>query len=89
MHTTGIVLTIIGGAIAWLSAVALSCIKSDQDVSASEIFDVFILGGFITFFRGLFRGISSGVKNRTSAAFPLVILLSSGIAIFAIGTLLL
>ena len=81
-------MAIIGGVIIFACALALSSIRSDKARSASEIFDIFFLGGLVTFLLDLLRAISDGVQNRSSDAFPLVILLSSGLAIFALGALL-
>ena len=88
MHITGLILVIFGAVIVFAAVIALSCINSNKDVSTAEAFDIFILGGLITFFRDFFRAIAGGIKNRSSAVFPLVILLGSGIGLIVIGYLL-
>jgi hypothetical protein len=88
MHTIGLILTIFGGVIVFASALGLSCSKTGDKISGAEAFDVFVLGGFITFCRDLFRAIAEGLRNRASATFPLLLLLGCGIGLLILGSFL-
>lgn len=85
MHTTGLILTIFGGVLLFVSAMALSCLKTDAKTSAAEVFGMLILGGAIGFFRDLFRAIAEGLQDRSSAAFPLLVLFTVAVGLLAIG----
>ena len=89
MHTVGLVLTIFGGIFFFASAVALSCTRGDEETSVAEAFEVFLLGGILSFFRDLFRAIAEGIRDRSSAAFPPLVLLVVGVSLLVAGCLLL
>lgn len=89
MYTTGLILAIFGGVLLFASGLALACIKTDDEISAAEAFDLFILGGVIGFFRDLFRSIAEGLRNRSSPAFPPLILFGVSLALLAVGGVLL
>jgi hypothetical protein len=78
-------MAIFGGLFLFGSAFALAVVKTDEKTTASDIFDMFILGGIICFFRGLYRGISEGARNRTSDAYPLLIVMGIAVGLLATG----
>lgn len=81
MFIAGLILSIFGGVFLWASAMGLSFVKADEDLSAAEAIDLFLLGGVIGFFRDLFRAIVEGFRDRSSPAFPLLVLF--GVSIWA------
>jgi len=89
MRTAGLIFAIIGGVLLFGSALALSCIKTKDKLSAAAAFDLFILGGVVGFFRDLFLSIAEGYKNRSSPAFPLLVLFGVSVALLLVGGLLL
>lgn len=89
MHTTGLIITIFGCVLLSGSLMALACIKSDEDISAAEVFDFFVLGGVIGFFRNLFRAVLEGLRSRSSPAFPPLILFCVSFVLLALGAVLL
>lgn len=89
MHTAGLIIAIFGGVLLFGSALALSCIKTNDKLSAAEAFDLFILGGVIGFFRDLFRAIAEGFRNRSSPAFPPLVLFGVSVGLLVVGGCLL
>lgn len=85
MHTTGMVLVSFGAILACGSAVALACTNSEKSPSVGSILDMVVLGGILTSIRDLFRGISAGMMDRSSVAFPPLVLLGMGIALLLGG----
>ena len=89
MYTTGLILASFGGILFFASILALACTKTDDKLSGAEAFDIFILGGVISFFRDLFRAIAEGIRNRTSPAFAPLVLFGVSLGLLAIGGMLL
>lgn len=85
MRTAGIILFCLGGALIFATTLALSRGKPDEKFSGAEVFDIFLLGGAIGFFRDLYHGISEGLRDRSSSAFHLVVLFAASLTIFSIG----
>mgnify|MGYP003381819004 CR=1 len=89
MHTAGMIIAILGGVLLFGTSLALSCIKTNDKPSAAETFDLFILGGVFGFFGDLFRAIAEGFRNRSSPAFPPLILFGVSLMLLAVGGALL
>ncbi len=89
MHTAGLILVIFGGVLLLGSTLALMCIKTDDELSAAEAFDLFLLAGVITGLRDLFRAITEGFRNRSSPAFPLLVLFGVSVGLLGVGGILL
>lgn len=86
METIGIIIALIGGLFSFASALALAFTREDtSEVSEWQWVDVFLLGGIITFLRGLICGISDGFANRKSTAFFLTVMFFASLAIAIIG----
>ena len=89
MQIAGLILVIFGGVLLFASALALSCIKSDDESLGAEALDSFVLGGVIGFFRDLVRGIAEGLRNRSSPAFAPLILFGVSVVLVVVGGVLL
>lgn len=89
MFIVGLILSIFGGVMLWASAMGLSCSKQKDEISAGEALDVFLLGGVFTFFSYLFCAIADGIRDRSSSAFPLVVLFCVSIVLIIAGIVLL
>ena len=89
MQIAGLILVIFGGVLLFASALALSCISSDDESLGAEAFDSFVFGGVIGFFRDLVRGIAVGLRNRSSQAFPPLILFGVSVILVVVGGVLL
>ena len=89
METLGIILAAFGGVFAFAFAVALALAKDDRpEVSAWQWGDIFLLGGLISFFLGLARGISDAFHDRSSSAFILTVMFLMSGVVTTIGVLL-
>jgi hypothetical protein len=84
----GLVLVWFGGLFVFASVLALGLSFSKESNSLLEACDWVFLGGTVTFFRSLLRGISEGFRDRKSSARPLVILLVIGSLLLVAGLLL-
>ena len=89
METCGIWLLLIGGTLFFVSSIAIGLTQRNSELSAWDLFDVFMLGGLITFFRDLFRGIDEGFEKRSSLAFFLAVLLGVSLLLIVVGIALL
>lgn len=84
----GFILCIFGCLFVSGSAVALSCLKNDKEMSAAGILELFVLGGIFSFFRDFFQAVSDAVRCRSSQGFPLLVLFCIGIVLFVTGCLM-
>gem|GEM_PF-2069650 len=89
MFIAGLILSILGGVLLSASAVGLSSVKTDEELSAAEALDLFVLGGVIGFFRDLFEGIAEGFRDHSSPAFPLLVLFGVSVGLVVAGGALL
>ena len=89
MHTAGLIIAILGGLFLFGSALALSFVRPDERATTRGIFEVFILGGIISFCRNLCRGITLGMRDRSSEAYPPLIVLGVSIGLVIAGFILL
>ena len=86
MQTIGIIIALSGGLFAFASALALAFTREEtSEVSGWQWVDIFLLGGVISFLRGLIRGISDGFTNRKSSAFFLTVIFFASVTIAIIG----
>ncbi len=89
METLGVILAMFGGVFALASAVTLALAKDDRpEVSAWQWGDLFILGGVISFFLGLARGISDSFHDRSSSAFVLTVVFFVSCVVTTVGVIL-
>jgi hypothetical protein len=89
METIGIIIALLGGVFAFASALALAFAREESsDVSAWQWGDVFLLGGALSFVRGLIRGISDGFTNRKSTTFVQTIVFFASVTIAIVGIII-
>ena len=82
-------MSIFGVVLLWASAMGLSFAKVEDESSTNETFNDFILGGLVSFLRNLSAAISDGFGDRSSSAFPLLILFGVAIGLVVAGGILL
>jgi preprotein translocase subunit SecG len=86
MESLGNILAILGAIFAFVSALGLAFSRQDDDdVSAGQWVDVFLLGGLFSFIFGFSRGISDAFRDRSSSSFILAVLFIISILVLSVG----
>ena len=85
MHEVGMILTILGGLLVWISTLGLVFLKSAEDDKEFDPVDAFVFRGGLSFLDNFICAIREGIRDRSSDAFGPVILLGVSIAILGIG----
>lgn len=86
METVGLIIAIFGGVFTLAFALALSVSKNpENEASTFLMIDTFLIGGIISFFLGLARGISDTFHNRSSSAFAMTVLFTISVSILSLG----
>ncbi len=87
MESLGNILAILGTIFAFVSALGLAFSRQDDnEVSAGQWVDVFLLGGLLSFIFGFSRGVSDAFRDRSSSSFILVVLFIISILVLIVGT---
>ena len=85
MTELGSALVIIGGLMAFVTAIYLSMEDDKSDLSSSEWEDFFILAGIGAFLNGFTKGISNLAQKRSSSAALKAILFIAGVCMTGVG----
>lgn len=85
MNAAGIVMSLLGASIVFACLLALSSVRPDEETPTATLVDIWILGGVITFIRGLFRGLAEAIQNRASLARTVTKILAVGCGLLGIG----
>ena len=86
MESLGNILASLGAFFAFASALGLAFSRQDNDeVSAGQWVDVFLLGGLFSFIFGFARGISDAFRDRSSSSFVLAVLFVVSILVLFTG----
>ena len=89
MEIFGMLLVVLGGALAFAFALALAFSRVERDgVSAFEWSDAFLFGGLLSFVRGLAKGVSDAFDKRKSNSFALAVGFVASALIAASGVLI-
>jgi hypothetical protein len=89
METIGTIIALLGGVFVFASALALAFAREESsEVSEWHWGDVFLLGGAISFLRGLICGISDGFTNRKSSNFILTAIFFGSVATAIVGVII-
>jgi len=85
MHTAGLILAIFGGIFLFGSILALATIEREEEPNKLQLFDVFLLGGFITLIYNFLRSITEGIRDSKSDSFPPLIIFIIAICLLVSG----
>ena len=86
MDTLGLIIVILAGTLTFVSAVLLAFSKNeDREFSGFSWIDFILLGGIISFFLGLARGVSDAFYDRKSAAFIMTVVFSLSLITLSLG----
>jgi|TARA_B110000908_G_scaffold155637_1_gene194019 hypothetical protein len=86
MESLGLILAILGGILASLSAIGLAFSRDDSnEVAVWQWADVFLLGGLFSFILGFSRGISDAFRDRSSSSFSLAVVFIISTLVTAVG----
>jgi hypothetical protein len=86
MDSLGLILAILGGVVAFASALGLAFSRGERDnSSAFQWADAFLLVGVVSFILGFSRGISDAFRDRTSSSFLLTVVFVISMSVTSIG----